>query len=147
MSAREFKVYSTPMSILMTFGMPAMLAIAGVAVLLLALLGRLDQGSGWQLVVIIPFSLGAVASIVPPLLRPREIRLHDGGEIEFIGLLRRTRVAALEVESVKTSGGQLGFLVLKHSGGRVTLLNQFTGFHEFLVELKTLNPAVELRGC
>ena len=43
--------------------------------------------------------------------------------------------------------GQLGFLTIKTGYGKVRILNQFDGFHEFLLWLKTNSPSIELRGC
>jgi hypothetical protein len=35
----------------------------------------------------------------------------------------------------------------RHDAGRVVLVNQFDGFHEFLTALEATNPSVEIRGC
>ena len=52
-----------------------------------------------------------------------------------------------EIESIKPYSSQFGFLIVRTSGGKIRLLNQFDGFHDFILKLKTANPAVELRGC
>jgi hypothetical protein len=93
------------------------------------------------------FWLGAIGfGVVLSGRIPTRIELAGDGRIRFRGLLRRIEVQATEIESIKPRA-QLGLLSLKHSGGRILLINQFDGFHEFLVALKGLNPSVELRGC
>ena len=77
---------------------------------------------------------------------PHRIHVAENGRIKFVSTIRKREVEALEIESIKPAG-QFGFLVVTHSRGKITLLNQFDGFHEFISGLKTLNPSVELRGC
>ena len=36
---------------------------------------------------------------------------------------------------------------LKYRGGKIRVLQRFTGFHEFVTELKRANPNIEVRGC
>ncbi len=81
------------------------------------------------------------------LTTPRRITVHPDGRIEFVSLLSRSAIPASQIQSVQPGGGQIGFLVLRHSGGRIRLLNQFTGFHQLLTELKTASPGIELEGC
>ncbi len=35
---------------------------------------------------------------------------------------------------------------IRHTGGKLLLLSGFTGFHEFLTELRRANPNIEMRG-
>jgi len=78
---------------------------------------------------------------------PHRIEVKSDGSFTFVSLLRRIPVSPQSVGSIKPAGSRLGFFVLKYSGGRITLLGQFDGFHEFLSELRSSNPGVELRGC
>ena len=78
---------------------------------------------------------------------PHRIEVSADGHIEFISLARRKRFAARDIRSIVPAGSQVGFLVVRTDSGKVLILNQFDGFHEFLAWLKTNNPAVELRGC
>ena len=78
---------------------------------------------------------------------PHRISVTEDGYIEFTGLLWRKRVAVRELRSIMPDSGQLGFLTIKTDYGKVRILNQFDGFHEFLLWLKTNNPSIELRGC
>jgi hypothetical protein len=36
--------------------------------------------------------------------------------------------------------------VVRHKGGKLTLLNQFADFPDFLATLRELNPSVDLKG-
>lgn len=78
---------------------------------------------------------------------PRRIELHEDGRVVFHAPFRTLEIHASEVTSIKPGGNNIGFLVLKHSGGKLHLLNQFDDFHDFLTRLKQSNPSVELRGC
>jgi hypothetical protein len=78
---------------------------------------------------------------------PHTIRVADDGSIEFISIVRRKRVMPREIRSIRPDNGQLGYLTVRTDSGRVRLLNQFDGFHEFITWLKENNPAIELRGC
>jgi hypothetical protein len=75
---------------------------------------------------------------------PHTIELTDDGLVKFIGTFHTTVVALSAVVSVQAFAGQ--FVYLKHSGGKILLLAQFTGFHEFLTHLKQANSQVSMRG-
>lgn len=79
------------------------------------------------------------------LWTPHRIEVLADGRMRFVALARRIEVSAQAVQSILPDRGRLGFLVL--SGGRIRLVNQFDGFHEFLTTLKARNPGVVLRGC
>lgn len=78
---------------------------------------------------------------------PHKILVSESGHIEFISGLRKKRVAAHEIESMQPDTNQFGFLRLKTKKGKIRILNQFDGFHEFIIALKIINPSVKLRGC
>ena len=73
------------------------------------------------------------------------IRTDQG--IEFISLLRTRTIQPSQIKSIKPAGGQFGWLCVRHSNGKIALIQQFTGFHQFLSELREVNPQVELVGC
>jgi len=75
---------------------------------------------------------------------PHTIELVEAGPIRFIGALRDTTIQPSDVLSVSSFAGQ--FIYLKHARGKILMLAQFTGFHEFLTELKHANPQVVMRG-
>ncbi len=78
---------------------------------------------------------------------PHKIAVYENGQIEFVSFLRSKRIAPLEIELIKPEATQFGFLIVKTSRGKIRLLNQFDGFHDFIAYLKAHNPSVQLRGC
>ena len=76
---------------------------------------------------------------------PHSIELTDTGFIRFVGAFRTSTIAPQDVILVSAAAGN--FIVLKHMSGKIRFLQQFTGFHEFLTELKRMNESVEIRGC
>jgi hypothetical protein len=78
---------------------------------------------------------------------PHRINVTDDGHIEFISLVRRKIITSREISSIAPDAGQVGFYTIKTERGKIRILNQFDGFHEFLTWLKANNPSVELRGC
>ena len=78
---------------------------------------------------------------------PHRIVVSETGAMEFQSVLRRWVVTPVEIESIKPQNSHVGFLTVRTARGKIRLLNQFDGFHEFLSDLKHMNPSVELRGC
>jgi hypothetical protein len=78
---------------------------------------------------------------------PYQIKVYGNVEIEFVSLLHRRRVSPMDIVSIKSYGSQFGFLLVKTNRGKIKLLNQFDGFHEFIANLKSANSSIELRGC
>lgn len=143
----EIKTYSLYLSLpdkIMTFAPAGIFTI--VAILLLS--GVLQNANGEPPKFIgFFFLLGAawfwyfVSSV------PYKIKVYGNVEIEFIGLLRKRRVSPIDIVSIRPYGSQYGFLLVKTSRGKIKILNQFDGFHEFINNLKASNPLIELRGC
>jgi hypothetical protein len=77
---------------------------------------------------------------------PHKIILHGDGLIEFISVVRQIKVQAGDVKSIKPEGATYGFLVVR-AGRKIRLLAQFDDFHDFVSNLKALNPSIVLRGC
>jgi hypothetical protein len=78
---------------------------------------------------------------------PQRILVSETGTMEFQSVLRRWVVTPVEIESIKPQNSHVGFLTVRTARGKIRLLNQFDDFHEFLWNLKQMNPSVELRGC
>ena len=79
---------------------------------------------------------------------PHRIVISETGEIIFKGLVRQRRTSAAEIESIKADPSQFfGFLIIKTKHDKIMILNQFNGFHDFIVNVKMKNPAIQLRGC
>ncbi len=117
--------------------------VAAVAVFvgLLSILGFWGGYGGAQLVGLL-FVVFAGHSAY----RYLRIRIQSfGATIEFKAILRTMAMAPSEIISVKPA--EPGFLLLRSRRGNVLLLNQFDGMHEFLTQIKAVNPTVELRDC
>ena len=76
----------------------------------------------------------------------REIEVHGNEEIEFISWVQRTRLHGREILSVRAIPGRWQRIVLRHQAGSLTLAGPFDQFHQFLAELKQVQPAVEIKG-
>ena len=77
-----------------------------------------------------------------------QVILHEDGSLEWVSLARRIKTAPEDLREIAPDRmGSVGFLMAKHSRGKVRLINQITGFHEVLAHIKGRNPAVVIRGC
>jgi hypothetical protein len=76
----------------------------------------------------------------------REIEVHEGDDVEFISWVQRIRLHAREILSVRALPGRARRIVVRHQGGTVALAGPFDQFHQFLAELKQVQPAVEIVG-
>ena len=81
------------------------------------------------------------------LSMPHTITVSESGNVEFISVIRTRRTTFRDIKSIKPYSSQFGFLIVRTGGGKIRILNQFDGFHDFILRLKTASPAVELRGC
>lgn len=111
--------------------------------------GAFDTSPGGappRMVGVVPFAIGLFYAYWV-YSTPHRIVFHDTGHVEFISVLRRWRFDVQDIRSIRTSRSMMGFLVVRTSRGTVTLLNQFDGFHEFIVGIRNANPRIELRGC
>jgi len=76
---------------------------------------------------------------------PTEIDVTKDGWIEF-----RNRRAAQQVHvaSIRSIGRGLGrrTVRIRHGGGKLRLPNRVRDFYDFLSTVKTMNPAIEIRG-
>jgi hypothetical protein len=92
--------------------------------------------------------LGIVLWIGYVYLRiPFEITLKDDNLLEFKSVLKTTAVAPGDIVAIKGTPLSLGFINVKHRGGTIRLICQMTGLYELIYTVKSLNPAVEIKGC
>jgi hypothetical protein len=92
--------------------------------------------------------LGIVAWIWYVYLRiPFEITLRDDNLLKFKSVLKTTVVAPGDLVSIKGAPLSLGFINVKHTGGTIRLICQMTGLYELIYTVKSMNPAVEIKGC
>jgi len=78
---------------------------------------------------------------------PFEIRFRDDNLLEFKSVIKTTVVAPGDIVSIKGAPLSLGFINVRHTGGTIRLICQITGLYELIYTVKTLNPAVEIKGC
>jgi hypothetical protein len=92
--------------------------------------------------------LGLLAWIWYSYLRiPYAITLRDDQVLEFRSFLKRTLVAPGDLLSIKAVPLSLGFINIRHKGGKIRLINQITGLYELICTVKSLNPNIEIQGC
>lgn len=145
---KEFKLYSTFTSSMLTWGIPAVM-LAAAPFILIGTWESVEKSSDRFATIsfVTIWCAGVAVAFLWAIRIPRRIELHDDGQVIFDAPLRHLEVQVTEISSIKPGGNNIGFLVVSHSRGKLHLLNQFDGFHEFLTRLKAQNPTIELRGC
>lgn len=78
------------------------------------------------------------------VMMPHSIEVTETGTIRFVGAFRTSIVEPSTVVSVRSWAGP--FMEVSHAGGKILLLRQFTGFYQFLSDLRAANPNVAVRG-
>jgi hypothetical protein len=76
----------------------------------------------------------------------REIEVHENDDVEFVSWVQRVRLHAREIVSIRALPGRWQRIVIRHQSGSLTLAGPFDQFHQFLSELKQVQPAVEIQG-
>ncbi len=76
---------------------------------------------------------------------PTEITVTDDGWVNFQSQRGTTRVQAADIQSIGRSFGRRTLRV-QHSGGQLRLPNRFRKSFDFLLTMKGLNPAIDIRG-
>jgi hypothetical protein len=76
---------------------------------------------------------------------PTEIDLANDGWIEF---RNRRGAQQVHVASIRSIGQGIGrrTVRVRHGGGRLRLPNRVRDFYDFLATVKSMNPAIEIRG-
>lgn len=143
----QYTLYRRFVSSLLTWGIPALMLLLG-PLFLVGVWDSAEPGARLGGTAFFVFWFAVVlVNLIWALRLPRRIELHEDSRIVFRAPFRTLEIHASEVSSIKPGGHNLGFLGLRHSGGKLHLLNQFDDFHDFLARLKQSNPSVELRGC
>jgi hypothetical protein len=76
---------------------------------------------------------------------PTEIEVDKEGWVLFRGPRGETRVRVADIRAVGHDLGG-GTVRIRHAGGRLYLFNRVPGFYDFLSTIKSLNPAIVVRG-
>ncbi len=83
------------------------------------------------------------------LVIPIEIIIDEDRTVGFRSRLRTITMPAGDIISIRTGSWydpNRFQAVVRHKGGKLTLINQFADFRDFLATLRELNPAVEIIG-
>jgi|KBSSwiStaDraftv2_1062776.scaffolds.fasta_scaffold154245_4 hypothetical protein len=120
--------------------------LAGLGVWVLAGRQPGDQGSTFETVFAAVWLFALVVNGYRLCTAVREIEVHEGDDVEFISWVQRVRLHAREILSVRALPGRWQRIVIRHQGGSITLAGPFDQFHQFLAELKQVQPAVEIKG-
>lgn len=80
---------------------------------------------------------------------PIEISIDEDRAIDFRSRLRTVTISAGDITSITTGAWydpNRFQAVVRHKGGKLTLINQFADFRDFLATLRELNPSVDIKG-
>ncbi len=142
----ECRLHTNRLYRFMGMVMPLVIGIATMVIGILMVLGLIQKepGVGWLVLI-----FGAIMAFFAwSFLRlPQTIELHEDGQLVFRGIGKPIVISARDVLSIESPPHFVGMLVVRHSGGKLAILNQFTGFHKLVSTLETLNPNIEIKGC
>ena len=143
---RIYELYLSLIFKIFIFGMLGLLIVIGIFIIIADIFFSEGDGPFWPisifLIVLAGWNFYWIFSF------PHQISVSDTGAITFISLLRRRQTNIAEIVSIKPDPSQFfGFLVVRTKNKKIKILNQFDGFHDFILNLKSKNPLIELRGC
>jgi len=140
------KTYSLRVSLLtkiMFLGVPSLMVIAGLAIPF----AEPTTGSPPPFIFSL-FWFGFLAIFFYQVLSIPQSIIHQPDEVlEFKAPLRTRRVPIGDLRAIEPVPNQFGMLRFRHANGKITVLNQFDGFHQLIADIKARNPGIELRGC
>jgi cytochrome c biogenesis protein CcdA len=146
----EMKTYELYLSLffkIFVFGIFGLLIIVGIVIIVTGIFFFTENNVS-LLIMGIFMTIIAGGNFLWIFSFPHRIAVSDTGEITFISLLRRRQTNIAEIESIKPDPSQFfGFLVIRTQNKKIKILNQFDGFHDFILNLKSKKPSIELRGC
>ena len=146
MAKKTYKLYIQRSLKILTIAVLVILVMVSLLLLSGLVKDKRGQGPPWFMGVFF-LAVAGFNGYFYVLRVPHRIDVTEDGHVEFVSLVRRKRLAARDIRSIAPDAGQVGFFVIKTDQGKICILNQFDGFHEFIAWLKTNNPSVELRGC
>jgi len=125
------------------FGIMGVMSALGVGLFVGAFRGSPD---GPPIIVVVLWCVVLAWNWTVLLGLPYQIRFESADQLSFVSLARTTTLAPSEILSLKPLGMGGGFYVLRHNGGTIWILVQFTGFHEIVSRIKAANPRFEVVG-
>jgi len=147
MVSRKYELYVTLGTAAAIWGLP----LFGVVMTLSAMVFLLPQvPKGDRLVAAAILSIPVFSGLAGFLVNwrlPRTIELFEDGRLVFSGPFYLREVPVKNIKFIKVRRIHSMFITVAYKWGSVTILNQFTDFHELITELKRLNPEIETVGC
>ena len=80
---------------------------------------------------------------------PIEIRINDDREVNFRARLRTVTIPVAEITMIQTGrwfDPNRFQLDVVHKRGKLTIINKFSDFTDFLATVRELNPSIEIKG-
>ena len=124
-------------------GVMAMLSLFGIGMIVWAVRGMLE---GPPLPFLVLWCAALAWNWYVFLGLPHEIRFESADRVSFVALARTATLRVTDIDSIKPYWAGGGLYVLRHTGGTIRLLAQFTGFHEVISRIKAANPRFETVG-
>ena len=148
MNQREYKLFLTGRQKLQ-YGLPAIMFTV-MPIIFYFTIRNIEEGPPDFFPYV--FWLFAAAYWWELLTIPHTICVTPTDQIEFRSVLRRRPVAVGDIVSIGPGAfglvtSVMGGYMLKHRGGKVGFINQFTGMHELLADIRRSNPMAEFLGC
>jgi len=78
---------------------------------------------------------------------PLEITITETHSIEFRAPLKRTVISPHDIQLITSSYLSRGFVTIKHTKGKLRLINHIDGFYDLIYRVKLINPTIEVKGC
>lgn len=100
---------------------------------------------GWQDALYI---VGCCIILYSWLTIPAEIRVLSENRIEFNAPIKRTEVAVSDIKFIKPQALALNsaFLRVRHTRGRITVIDDFYTECDFVTTLKSFNSEIDVKG-
>lgn len=145
--AKTYELYLSLIFKIFVFGMLGLLVVVGLIFIVTGIF-FFTEGNVPFLIMGIFMTIIAGWNFFWIFSFPHRITVSVNGEITFVSLLRQRQTNVAEIESIKPDPSQFfGFLVVRTQNKKIKILNQFDGFHDFIMSLKSKKPSIELRGC
>jgi len=78
---------------------------------------------------------------------PFELKIRQDQSVEFRSLFKRIVLAPQLIKSIKAPALVVGWVCVRHDSGKISMVNHFDGFYDFIWTLKSINPAIKVKGC
>jgi hypothetical protein len=142
-SIDSYRLAVSPAYRLLVFGVMLVMSLFGAGMIVSAVRGTSED---LPLLVVVLWCSALVWNWHVLLGIPYEIRFETANRISFVSLARTVTLSTADLRSIKPYGGAVGFYLLRHDGGKIRLLSQFTGFHEIVSRIKAANPNFDIVG-